>query len=98
MNLACALCFIGVFIEKGIGLVLPGFTPGTLGEVYIYFPSVVEGMILIGVAGVGLLVFTLFTKVAIPLAFLENNGSEEGASQTPGGWVHGPGTVARAPQ
>jgi hypothetical protein len=55
-------------------------------------------MILIGVAGVGLLVFTLFTKVAIPLAFLENNGSEEGASQTPGGWVHGPGTVARAPQ
>jgi molybdopterin-containing oxidoreductase family membrane subunit len=71
MNLACVLVFVGVFIEKGIGLVLPGFTPGTLGEVYTYAPSSVEVMIAIGVVGVGTLVFTLLSKVAIPLTFSE---------------------------
>ncbi len=71
MNLGCALVFMGVFIEKGVGLVLPGFTPGTLGEVYEYFPSRPEVMIAIGIAGVGILVFTLLSKAAIPLTFSE---------------------------
>ena len=71
MNLGCALVFVGVFIEKGIGLVLPGLTPGTLGEVYEYFPSRPEVMIGIGIVGVGVLVFTLLSKAAIPLTFSE---------------------------
>ena len=71
MNLGCALVFVGVFIEKGVGLVLPGFTPGSLGEVYEYFPSRVEVMIAIGIAGVGVLVFTLLSKAAIRLTFSE---------------------------
>jgi molybdopterin-containing oxidoreductase family membrane subunit len=71
LNLGCTLVFVGVFIEKGIGLVLPGFNPGTLGELYDYYPSIAEVMILIGVAGVGALVFTLGSKAAIPLAFQE---------------------------
>jgi hypothetical protein len=80
-----------VFIEKGIGLVLPGFIPGTLGEVYEYAPSIQELMILIGVAGVGMLIFTLFTKVAIPLAFHEDNGRDAEEPETgpaTGKWIH----------
>ena len=50
---------------------LPGFNPGTLGELYDYYPSIAEVMILTGVAGVGALVFTLGSKAAIPLAFQE---------------------------
>ncbi len=76
MNIACALVFVGVFIEKGIGLVLPGFTPGTLGEVYEYVPSMPEVMILVGVAGVGIFVFTILSKIAIPLTFREEGESE----------------------
>jgi molybdopterin-containing oxidoreductase family membrane subunit len=79
-----------VFIEKGIGLVLPGFIPGTLGEVYEYAPSIQELMILIGVAGAGTLVFTLFTKVAIPLAFHEEDGRDAGEPGTGSGtekWI-----------
>jgi len=71
LNIGCVLVFVGVFIEKGIGLVLPGFNPGTLGELYDYTPSIAEVMILIGVAGVGVLIFTLVSKAAIPLAFQE---------------------------
>ena len=69
LNFCCLLIIVGVFIEKGIGLVLPGLTPGTLGEVYAYDPSLVEVMISIGIAGIGVLIFTLFCKIAVPLAF-----------------------------
>lgn len=71
MSLGCVLVFLGVFIEKGIGLILPGLTPGLLGEVYEYAPSPVELMIGVGVAGAGALVFTVITKVAIPLVLTE---------------------------
>jgi nitrate/TMAO reductase-like tetraheme cytochrome c subunit len=82
MNIGCILVFFGVFIEKGIGLVLPGFTPGTLGEVYEYTPSLAEVMICIGVAGVGMLVFTLLTKIAIPLSmFRELDDAAEAAAR-----------------
>jgi molybdopterin-containing oxidoreductase family membrane subunit len=76
LKLICLLVFFGVFIEKGIGLVLPGFTPSTLGEVYEYFPSPTELKISLGIAGAGILVFTLFTKVAIPLSFREPDTSD----------------------
>jgi molybdopterin-containing oxidoreductase family membrane subunit len=68
LNLGCILVCLGVFTEKGIGLILPGFTPGTLGELYEYMPSLPELAIAVGVIGIGLLIFTVLAKVAIPLA------------------------------
>ncbi|NOZ69124.1 MAG: polysulfide reductase NrfD [Deferribacteres bacterium] len=67
LNVACVLIFIGVYIEKGIGLVFPGFIPGTLGEIYEYFPNSLELWISVGVWSIGLLIFTLFAKVAIAI-------------------------------
>jgi len=81
LNLACLLIIVGVFIEKGIGLVLPGLTPGTLGEVYEYAPSTVEVMISIGIAGIGAFIFTVFSKAAIPLAFQKRPKEVEGKEQ-----------------
>jgi molybdopterin-containing oxidoreductase family membrane subunit len=80
LNLACVLVFVGVFIEKGIGLILPGLTPGLIGETYEYVPSRVEIMIGVGVAGAGALVFTLMTKVAIPLALTDLDEPSPGGS------------------
>jgi Ni/Fe-hydrogenase subunit HybB-like protein len=34
LNLGCALIFAGVYIEKGMGLVIPGMTPDTLGGLH----------------------------------------------------------------
>jgi molybdopterin-containing oxidoreductase family membrane subunit len=88
LNLGCVLVFVGVFIEKGIGLILPALTPGILGEMYPYWPSTVEVMIGVGVAGAGLLVFTLLTKVAIPLAMSDLvEESESAAHGMPGSWA-----------
>jgi molybdopterin-containing oxidoreductase family membrane subunit len=62
---ACALAVVGVFIEKGMGLVLPGLTPDMLGEVYGYAPSANEVRVGVGIWGIGALLFTLMTRVAL---------------------------------
>jgi molybdopterin-containing oxidoreductase family membrane subunit len=50
-----------------MGLVIPGLTPDTLGEIYEYFPSRSEIMISAGIFSVGFLLFTLMVKVATPI-------------------------------
>jgi molybdopterin-containing oxidoreductase family membrane subunit len=67
LNVACVLLFTGVYIEKGIGLVFPGFIPGTLGEIYDYFPNALEFWVSIGVWAVGMLIFTALAKIAIAI-------------------------------
>jgi molybdopterin-containing oxidoreductase family membrane subunit len=94
LKVICLLVFFGVFIEKGIGLVLPGFTPSTLGEVYEYFPSPAELKICVGIAAAGTLIFTLLTKVAIPLSFLETEAEPAEAQTPPTDWRHRPETVS----
>lgn len=73
MNIGCVLIYAGVYIEKGIGLVIPGMTPDTLGEIYEYFPSPTEIRIAEGIFGLGFLTFTLMLKVAVPIALGEFN-------------------------
>jgi molybdopterin-containing oxidoreductase family membrane subunit len=65
LNIGCGLILISVFIEKGVALVVPGFTPSVLGEIYEYAPTKVEVMVSMGVFGVGALVFTLLSRAAI---------------------------------
>jgi molybdopterin-containing oxidoreductase family membrane subunit len=67
LNLACSLVIVGVYVEKGMGLVIPGFIPGTLGEIYQYSPTNPEILITISVWAVGALLYTLMLKFAIPV-------------------------------
>jgi molybdopterin-containing oxidoreductase family membrane subunit len=67
LNLACVLIITGVYIEKGMGLIIPGFIPGVLGEIYEYGPSGIEKSVTIGIWAAGALVFTLFLKFALPV-------------------------------
>lgn len=65
MNLACALAFLGIWIEKGMGMVVPGFVPSTLHEVVEYMPSLLEWKITAGIWALGLMIYTLSIKIAI---------------------------------
>jgi len=65
LNTACVLAIIGVFIEKGMGLLLPGMSPDMLGEVYAYEPSANEILVSVGVWAIGALAFTLMVRVAM---------------------------------
>ena len=67
LNIACVLIIIGVYIEKGMGLSIPGFVPGTLGEIYEYAPTFIEKSVTVGVWATGALVYTLLMKFAIPV-------------------------------
>jgi len=67
LNLACVLIIIGVYIEKGMGLSIPGFVPGTLGEIYEYGPSLIEKAVTVGIWATGALIYTLLLKFAIPV-------------------------------
>jgi len=68
LNAASLLAIGGVFIEKGMGLLLPGMTPDVLGEIYGYGPSLNEVLVGAGVWGVGALLFTLMVRVATAVA------------------------------
>jgi molybdopterin-containing oxidoreductase family membrane subunit len=67
LNLGCLLIWAGVYIEKGMGLIIPGFTPSTLGQIYPYTPTAIEWGIAAGVFGIGFLVFTILVKIAVPI-------------------------------
>ncbi|HUO78042.1 MAG TPA: NrfD/PsrC family molybdoenzyme membrane anchor subunit [Thermodesulfovibrionales bacterium] len=67
LNMACIFVIVGVYIEKGMGLVIPGFVPDTLGEIYEYGPTVPEVLISMGVWATGALIYTLLLKFAIPI-------------------------------
>jgi Ni/Fe-hydrogenase subunit HybB-like protein len=86
LDLGCVLIWAGVYIEKGMGLVIPGMTPDTLGEIYEYTPTATEWSIAAGVFGVGFLVFTMLVKIAVPImtgAFHAKVRAEEPAAAAP---------------
>ncbi|MEZ4655763.1 MAG: hypothetical protein R3E12_19800, partial [Candidatus Eisenbacteria bacterium] len=64
---ACVLSFVGIWIEKGMGLIIPGFIPSTLHEIVEYAPSLVEWKITAGIWAFGLMVLTVALKIALPI-------------------------------
>jgi Ni/Fe-hydrogenase subunit HybB-like protein len=50
-----------------MGLVVPGFVPTPLGEMVEYSPSFNETLICLGIWAFGLLCYTIFLRMAIPI-------------------------------
>lgn len=67
LNLGCVLIIVGIWIEKGIGLIVPGFIPAPLGEVWEYIPTGLEILVAAGVWAIGFLIFTILLKLIIPI-------------------------------
>lgn len=65
LNIACILIFAGIWIEKGMGMVIPGFVPDTLGEIYEYMSSIYEILITVGIFSGGAMLYTLLVRAAI---------------------------------
>jgi Ni/Fe-hydrogenase subunit HybB-like protein len=62
---SCILLFVGIWIEKGMGTIVPGMVPSPLGEVIDYAPSWVEVCVALGILAVGMLVVTALIKPAL---------------------------------
>ncbi len=65
LALACAAVFISIWIDKGLGLIVPGFIPSPLGDITEYTPTLLETLITIGVWSMGGLILTLLLKVVL---------------------------------
>jgi Ni/Fe-hydrogenase subunit HybB-like protein len=61
---ACVLTFVGIWIEKGMGMVVPGFVPSTMHELVEYAPSLTEWKLTAGIWAMGIGIFTVSVKIA----------------------------------
>jgi hypothetical protein len=50
-----------------MGLVIPGYIPTPLGEIFEYFPNATEVRISLGIWAIGLLTFTLLAKAGMAI-------------------------------
>ncbi len=71
LNIGAVLIYIGVYIEKGIALITPGFSPDTLGQLHIYRPSLIEIKTSVMIFSLGFIIFTFLSKVAVEIIFKE---------------------------
>jgi Ni/Fe-hydrogenase subunit HybB-like protein len=67
LDVACVLSIVGIWIEKGMGLVVPGFIPTPLGEIVEYSPTLNETLVCLGIWAFGLLCYTIFLRMAVPI-------------------------------
>ncbi|WP_086477470.1 sulfate reduction electron transfer complex DsrMKJOP subunit DsrP [Arenibacter amylolyticus] len=61
----CAMLFVAIWIEKGFGLIVPGFIPGPYGKIVEYLPTSIEVGVTIGIWALGAFIFTILAKTAI---------------------------------
>ncbi len=64
---ACFILFVAIWIEKGFGLIVPGFIPGPYGKIVEYTPTGVEIGVTLGIWALGAFVFTMLAKTAIKI-------------------------------
>ena len=64
---ACVCAFSGVWIEKGMGLIIPGFVPSTLHEIVEYTPSLTEWKVSAGIFAAGSMVLIVLLKTTLPV-------------------------------
>ena len=67
LDVACVLSIVGIWIEKGMGLVIPGFIPTPLGAIVENVPSLNETLVCLGIWAFGLLCYTIFLRMSVPI-------------------------------
>jgi molybdopterin-containing oxidoreductase family membrane subunit len=60
----CLMIVLGIWIEKGLGMVVTGFIPSPLGGLTEYSPTLPEVFITLGVYAAGSLIITVLYKIA----------------------------------
>lgn len=69
LNIGAVLIYFSVYLEKGITLIVPGFTPDALGQYFFYVPSDTEIRTAVMIFSSGALLFTIISKIAIAILF-----------------------------
>ncbi|QYK49287.1 MAG: polysulfide reductase NrfD [Phycisphaeraceae bacterium] len=67
LQAACAMLIVGIWIEKGMGMIVPAFIPTPLGEIVEYLPTLNETLVTLGIWAGGLLIYTILVRVTVPV-------------------------------
>ena len=67
LQAACVMLIVGIWIEKGMGMIVPAFIPSPLGEIVEYLPTVNETLVTLGIWAGGLLIYTILVRVTVPV-------------------------------
>ncbi|MBW2204750.1 MAG: polysulfide reductase NrfD [Deltaproteobacteria bacterium] len=65
LTVACIILIIATWIDKGLGLIVGGFTPTPFHTVTEYWPTTPEMLITIGIWATGFFVLTILYKIAV---------------------------------
>ena len=65
LALGCAAVIIATWIDKGMGLIIGGFTPNPFEKVTPYWPTLPEVVITLAVWATGFFVLTILYKIAV---------------------------------
>ena len=65
LPVACVMLFIGLWIDKGVGLVITGFVPNPTGHIVEYMPTWVEIGLVVSIYATGLFILTGLYKIVL---------------------------------
>ena len=65
LPVACALAFGGIWVQKGVGLLVPGYIPSPIGEFTNYVPTTLEVLVTLGNWAIGFFILTILAKGAV---------------------------------
>ena len=65
LPVACVFVFVSLWLDKGLGLIVGGFTPSPLGAVTTYTPTLPEATIVLAIWAIGALMITVFYKITL---------------------------------
>ena len=66
-NLSCVALIFGVWVEKGMGMLIPGFVPSPMGDIVEYNPTFNEVLVCMGIWAFGALVYSWLLHLSIPI-------------------------------
>ncbi|MBW2615387.1 MAG: polysulfide reductase NrfD [Deltaproteobacteria bacterium] len=67
LAVACASVIVATWIDKGLGLVIGGFTPNPFERVTPYWPTTPEILITLGIWATGFFILTILYKIAVSI-------------------------------
>jgi len=65
LAVACAILIVATWIDKGLGLIVGGFTPNPFETVTEYWPTTPEMLITIGIWATGFFILTILYKIVV---------------------------------
>ena len=66
-NITCVMLIFGVWVEKGMGMLIPGFIPSPMGDIVEYNPTLNEILVCVGIWSFGALIYSWLLHLSIPI-------------------------------